>query len=128
MLSHIMIGANDKSAAATFYEAALAPLGYAKAFDTDRYTGLSCGQEHPPVLVGAPFDDQPATCGNGSMLGFRADTRAKVREAYEAGLKAGGKDEGAPGPRPLGPPNTYAAYLRDPTGNKVGFFCMAEGE
>ncbi|MEI9965689.1 MAG: hypothetical protein WDM92_14450 [Caulobacteraceae bacterium] len=62
------------------------------------------------------------------MLGFRAPTRAKVREAYEAGLAAGGKDEGGPGLRPFGPPNTYAAYLRDPCGNKIAIACTEPGE
>ena len=125
MLTHITIGAKDKAKSAAFYEATLAPLGYARAFEHDRFIGFTCGEGQPPVLVGIPFNDAPATGGNGLMIGFRADTRAKVGEAYAAGLKAGGADDGAPGPRPQGPPNTYAAYLRDPTGNKIGIFCMA---
>ncbi len=76
------------------------------------------------MLVGDPFEGE-ASAANGLMLGFRADSRAKVREAYAAGMAAGGKDDGEPGLRPQGPPNTYAAYLRDPTGNKIGIFCMA---
>ena len=125
MLTHITIGAVDKAAGAAFYEAVLGPLGYSRAFDTDRWTGLSCGEGQPPVLVGTPFNDEPASAANGLMVGFSAESRAKVKEAYDAGLKAGGTDDGPPGPRPAGPPNTYAAYLRDPTGNKIGIFCMA---
>ncbi len=124
MLTHITIGAKDKTASAAFYEAVLGPLGYQRAFEMERWVGFSCGEGQPPILVGSPHEGE-ACPANGLMLGFRAETRAKVDEAHAAGLKAGGSDDGAPGPRPQGPPNTYAAYLRDPVGNKIGVFCMA---
>ena len=124
MLTHVTIGAVDKAKGAAFYEAVLGPLGYSKAFDLERWTGFSCGEGQPPVMVGMPFNNEPAAAANGLMIGFSADSRAKVREAYDAGLKAGGSCDGEPGVRPAGPPNTYAAYLRDPTGNKIGLFCM----
>ena len=127
-VSHIMIGSNDPAKSVAFYEAALAPCGYAKAFEMTGRVGFSCGQGQPPLLIGKPADGKPATFGNGMMLGFVAESRARVREAYEAGLKAGGKDEGKPGLRPEGPPNTYAAYLRDPAGNKLGIFCNKPSE
>ena len=123
MLTHITIGAKDKGASAAFYEAVLGPIGYQKAFEMPQWTGFSCGESQPPVLVGTPFEGE-AQAGNGLMIGFRAEDRATVDRAHAAGLSAGGTDEGAPGPRPQGPPNTYAAYLRDPTGNKIGVFCM----
>ncbi len=57
------------------------------------------------------------------MIGFRGQGPDVVQQSHAAGLAAGGQDEGAPGPRPMGPPGTYAAYLRDPSGNKIGIFC-----
>jgi len=127
-ITHIMIGSNDQAKSVAFYEAALAPCGYQKAFEHLGRVGFSAGEGQPPILVGTPHDGKAATCGNGMMIGFAAETRAKVREAYEAGLKAGGKDDGEPGLRPQGPPNTYAAYLRDPCGNKIGIFCNKPSE
>ena len=126
-LTHIMIGAKDKDKSVVFYEAALGPVGYKKTMDMGTRALLSCGDGQPPLLVGKPFEGE-ATFGNGMMLGFAAESRARVRQAYEAGLKAGGKDEGAPGLRPNGPPNTYAAYLRDPTGNKIAILCNKPSE
>jgi catechol 2,3-dioxygenase-like lactoylglutathione lyase family enzyme len=123
-----MIGANDPAKSAAFYEATLAPVGYKKAFEMHGRVGLSCGEGQPPLLIGKPYNGEPASVGNGMMIGFAADSRAKVRDAYAAGLKAGGKDDGAPGLRPQGPPNTYAAYLRDPAGNKIGIFCSKPSE
>ncbi len=124
MITHITIGAKDKASSAAFYEAVLGTIGYKKAMDMERFTGFSAGDGQPIILVGAPHEGE-ATFGNGTMIGFHADSRAKVDHAHAAGLKAGGADEGAPGPRDTGPPNTYAAYLRDPTGNKIGVFCFA---
>jgi catechol 2,3-dioxygenase-like lactoylglutathione lyase family enzyme len=73
--------------------------------------------------VGKPGDGGEATFGNGTMIGFRAADPETVQKAHAAGLAAGGSDEGAPGPRPFGPPGTYAAYLRDPSGNKIAILC-----
>ena len=123
MISHLMLGANDPEASAKFYEAVLAPMGYARAFEFHGRVGFSCGEGNPPLIVGKPGDEGEATFGNGAMIGFRGKDPDAVQAAWNAGLANGGKDEGAPGPRPVGPPGTYAAYLRDPTGNKIGLFC-----
>ena len=128
MLTHLMLGTNDPQASFAFFDAVLGPLGYSRAFEMGERVGWSCGEGQPPLIVGRPGDGGAATFGNGAMIGFRAESRAKVREVYEAGLKAGGKDEGGPGLRPMGPPNTYAAYLRDPCGNKIGVFCNKPSE
>lgn len=124
MITHLMLGANDPDASAKFFEAVLGPLGYTRAFEFNGRVGFSCGEGQPPLIVGKPGDGGEATFGNGAMLGFRATDPENVQDAWNAGLKAGGKDEGAPGPRPNGPPGTYAAYLRDPCGNKIGIFCQ----
>jgi catechol 2,3-dioxygenase-like lactoylglutathione lyase family enzyme len=123
MISHLMLGANDPDASAAFFEAVLAPLGYKRAFEMAGRVGFSCGEGKPPLIVGKPGDGGEATFGNGTMIGFRTTDPETVQKAHAAGLGAGGTDEGAPGPRPMGPPGTYAAYLRDPSGNKIGIFC-----
>ncbi len=102
----------------------LAPIGYTRAFEMGGRVGYSCGEGNPPLIVGKPGDGGEATCGNGTMIGFRGSDPETVQAAWNAGLASGGKDEGAPGPRPFGPPGTYAAYLRDPSGNKIGLFCQ----
>ena len=127
MLTHITIGAKDTDKSAAFYEAVLGQVGYARGPQHGNWVIFSCGEGQPPVLVGAPFEGE-ARAANGLMLGFRGENPAQVDAAHAAGVKAGGTDEGAPGPRPAGPPGTYAAYLRDPTGNKIGIFCMKPGE
>jgi len=44
------------------------------------------------------------------------------RAAYAAALAAGGKDNGAPGPRDFAP-NYYAAFVIDPDGNNIEAAC-----
>ena len=123
MLTHIIIGAVDTDKSGDFYEAVLTPLGYTRGA-MGKWAGFNCGEGNPPVMVGAPFEGE-ARPANGVMIGFRGDSPATVDAAHAAGLKAGGTDDGAPGPRTAGPPGTYAAYLRDPTGNKIGIFTFA---
>ncbi len=49
---------------------------------------------------------------------FRAPSTEVVRAFHRAGMAAGGEDEGAPGFRDYHP-GYYAAFLRDPEGNKL---------
>ena len=128
MITHLMFGTNDSKASGAFFDAVLGALGYSRFFEMGDRIGWSCGEGQPPLIIGPPQNGDAACHGNGTMIGFRAETRAKVREAYEAGMKAGGKDEGGPGLREFGPPNTYAAYLRDPCGNKISVICNQPSE
>ena len=78
-------------------------------------------------LVTARGNRREAHFANGGTLGFAATTRAQVRAFHEAGLANGGTDEGAAGPRAF-TPTAYAAYVRDPAGNKLCAYCFADGE
>jgi len=51
-------------------------------------------------------------------LAFQAADREMVRRFYEAGLAAGGRDNGGPGERDYHP-GYYAAFLWDPDGNNI---------
>jgi catechol 2,3-dioxygenase-like lactoylglutathione lyase family enzyme len=54
---------------------------------------------------------------------FKAPDRAAVDAFWRAGLDAGGTDDGGPGLRPHYHPHYYAAFLRDPAGNRVEAVC-----
>ncbi|MFN3970826.1 MAG: hypothetical protein ACK4L4_05550 [Gemmobacter sp.] len=71
------------------------------------------------LWVTRPFDGGPARAGNGAMVAFAAPGRAAVEAFHAAALAQGGADEGAPGLRPQYGAGFYAAYVRDPDGNKV---------
>jgi catechol 2,3-dioxygenase-like lactoylglutathione lyase family enzyme len=65
-----------------------------------------------------PFDGRPATVGNGSHVAFRGGRRSVVDAAYRVGLANGGKGDGEPAVKEYDP-HYYAAFLRDPEGNKI---------
>lgn len=76
------------------------------------------GKESFEFLILTPSNGEPASSANGATVGFAAASRDAVHKFHEAGLANGGIDEGKPGPRSFAP-NAYAAYLRDPDGNKI---------
>lgn len=126
MISHVFLGTNDFERALAFYQPLLAVLGLQQRFiDRERpFAGWQQpGVERPLLLVGRPYDLQPALAGNGGMLGLLAATRAQVDEAHALALRLGGRSEGPPGLRPHYHPNYYGAYFRDPDGNKLSVTC-----
>lgn len=126
-ISHITFGTNDKARSARFYDAVLGAIGFSRlpkppemplAYERDG--------RMPTIYIYNPADGRPATWGNGTHVAFVADTRQQVRDFHERALELGGMDEGSPGPRPNYGPNYYAAYVRDPDGNKLQAVCYAE--
>lgn len=126
MFSHITVGSNNVSKAVEFYENVLSPLGYQKTVEDLEvgYCGFRKGEESSGAFwVVKPYNNEPATFGNGVTIGFLAENRETVDAFYTAAMKAGGTDEGAPGLRPHYHPDCYACYVRDPEGNKLCCIC-----
>jgi catechol 2,3-dioxygenase-like lactoylglutathione lyase family enzyme len=126
MFSYVSLGTQDLPRSIRFYDAVLATLGHRRIdeYDADG-TSAAWGLDDPgPHLwVTLPFDGQPATVGNGTMVSFLSDSRANVDAFHAAALAHGGSDEGAPGLRAQYGTDFYAAYVRDPDGNKLNAVC-----
>jgi catechol 2,3-dioxygenase-like lactoylglutathione lyase family enzyme len=132
MLSYVSLGTNDLKRATAFYDATLGALGLSRCItgdpDWDRIasgwgTYEEGGARENALWVGTPFDGQPATAGNGTMVALKAASWKAVDDFHAAALAYGGKSEGAPGLRPHYNPDFYAAYVRDPDGNKLAAVC-----
>lgn len=116
---YLTLGTNDLARAARFYDAALAPLGLVRRAIEETEVGYGLPSDRRARLwVTLPFDGKPATVGNGSMPALVAPSQDAVRAFHAAALDHGGRDEGTPGLRPYGTA-FYAAYVRDPDGNKL---------
>ncbi len=124
IFTHTTLGSNDRAKSAAFYTKTLAPLGIKHLGELGDAATLY-GADGPEFIVFTPADGQPANCGNGITISFAASSREAVRQFHAAGLANGGSDEGAPGPRAF-TPTAYAAYLRDPDGNKICSYCFAD--
>ena len=73
------------------------------------------------IALCQPYDEQPATSGNGTMFGIPAPSHELVGAVHAAAIAAGGVCEGEPGART---DTFYGAYFRDPDGNKICVFKM----
>jgi catechol 2,3-dioxygenase-like lactoylglutathione lyase family enzyme len=132
MFTYICLGTNDLERAVQFYDAALAPLGLARC-DTsgeagwDGWAGWGTyrngGADEIALWLCVPFDGQPAAVGNGTMVAFAAPSWAAVEDFHAAALANGGASEGAAGLRLHYGADFYAAYVRDPDGNKIAAVC-----
>jgi catechol 2,3-dioxygenase-like lactoylglutathione lyase family enzyme len=119
MYDHIGMKVKDLDAALRFYRAALEPLGHALASQDESGAGLG-----PPALWLYLTRD---ASGSAVHVAFSASDRKAVDRFHAAGLKAGGRDHGKPGPRTEYSPTYYAAFLLDPDGNNVEAVCMSAG-
>lgn len=109
------VGSNDLELSLKFYGELLGSLGM-KRLAANPTGGAFFG--HPDTGVFAvvtPFDEQPATVGNGAMTGFALPSNDAVDRLYKDALALGATDEGLPGYRG----SAYFAYFRDPEGNKL---------
>jgi catechol 2,3-dioxygenase-like lactoylglutathione lyase family enzyme len=132
MLTYVYFGTNDLERATRFYDATLTLLGMQRCVTRDpAWDRISAGwgtyeddgARELAFWIGKPFDERPATTGNGNMVAFRARSWKEVDDFHAAALAHGGSSEGAPGLRPQYNPDFYAAYVRDPDGNKVAAVC-----
>ena len=119
MYDHIGLKVTDMKVAVRFYSAALAPLGLVKDSEGDGYAGFG-----PKGSPGLWLHANQRKTGPGAHVAFKAQDRAAVDRFHEAGLKAGGKDNGKPGLRTDYSPNYYGAFLIDPDGNNVEAVCL----
>ena len=121
MIGYVTLGTNDLPRATAFYDALLGELGIKRIMDFGRGYAWGTGMDKPALGIMTPFDQQPASVGNGVMVALVVDSKAKVDAVHRKALELGGKDEGAAGPRGEG---FYAGYFRDLDGNKLNAVFM----
>jgi hypothetical protein len=115
-VTYATVGSNRLEDAKAFYDALLRPFGITPLFEHPSGGRVYGAGGQITFGVVAPFDGQPATVGNGTMISFSFDTREEV-DAFHAGVLAlGGACEGPPG---LRAPSLYFTYVRDLDGNKL---------
>ena len=122
MIGYVTLGTNNLQRAAKFYDLLAEEMGTSRMMEMESFIAWGTPGGGAGIGLTKPFDGKPATVGNGVMAAFAAKDKAQVKRIYDIALANGGKDEGAPGPR--GDGQFYAAYFRDPDGNKLNAFVM----
>jgi catechol 2,3-dioxygenase-like lactoylglutathione lyase family enzyme len=123
MFDHMGLGTTDFQRSTAFYDAALAPLGIHQRYVAPKeFTGgvdvVGYGAQRPMFWVAG----QNPTQGK-LHIAFAATTRAQVDAFYDAALKSGGRDNGAPGLRPHYDKDYYGAFVLDPDGFNIEAVC-----
>ena len=123
MIGYLMLGTNDLEKSLRFYDSLLSELGAKPAFNTENLVAWSFGEGKTMLTITKPFDQNPATVGNGVMVALSVKSSEIVDRLHAKALELGGENEGSPGPRG---DNFYAGYFRDLDGNKLNFFCYQQ--
>jgi len=120
MIGYVTVGTNDFARAAKFYDELFTEIEGKRMMEMDRFIAWSNGPG-AAFSITKPFDEKPATVGNGVMVALAMDSKEKVDAMWAKAIALGATDEGKPGPRG---DNFYAGYFRDLDGNKLNAFFM----
>jgi predicted lactoylglutathione lyase len=112
-MNYFVVGTNDMTASTRFYDALFEQSGLNRVTASDRMT-YWLGEDFA-FAAAIPFDGQPATNGNGTMVGFSVGSIEEVERLHRLAIDLGGICEGAPSQR--GP--RFSAYVRDLDSNKL---------
>lgn len=132
MFTYVCLGTNDGARAARFYDAVLGTLGHRRCevspeWQAQGWHGWGTYERNGACELALwlcpPFDGRAASAGSGTMIAFSASSWKQVEAFHAAALAHGGTSEGAPGLRLQYDPDFYAAYVRDPDGNKLAAVC-----
>jgi catechol 2,3-dioxygenase-like lactoylglutathione lyase family enzyme len=114
VIDHLGLEVSDLQRSAAFYDAIFFPLGIRRIVESER--AVAWGVNDARFWIAARDRAPQAAFGH---VAFEASGKAAVDAAYAAGIGAGGRSDGPPGPRRQYGPRYYAAYLLDPDGLRV---------
>lgn len=116
MIGYVTLGTNDLDKARTYYDALLGELGAKRLMELEEngFTLYGIDMATPAIAITKPDKGQAGEHGNGNMIALQMQERGQGDRLYEKALEMGGSDEG--------PMAFYAAYFRDPDGNKLCAF------
>lgn len=120
MIVHIAFEVSNLARSARFYDAIFFSLGARRLFETEG--AIAYGRDDEQFWIVARGRSPAPGYGH---VALAAAGRAAVNAAHASGLANGGRDHGAPGPRPQYGATYYAGYLLDPDGLRVELVARA---
>ena len=117
MIDHVSIAVRDLDACGRFYENVFGAIGYSKLVTRPGTIGF--GKKYPEFWLNERRAMTPVDPDSGTHICIRAPSAEVVQAFHAAALKCGGASDGAPGPRSGEVAGYYAAFIRDPEGNKI---------
>jgi catechol 2,3-dioxygenase-like lactoylglutathione lyase family enzyme len=126
VIDHVSVAVTDLAAATRFYELLLATIGIGKLEARPATVGF--GKSYPEFWINLRAGLAPLPQGSGAHVSFRAQSTGLVDAFHAAALAAGGSSDGAPGLRPAHGDGYYAAFVRDPDGNRIEAVTFVRGK
>lgn len=117
MIDHVSLGVSDLQRSTAFYEAVLGAIGLVCL--VRRETTVGFGKRYPELWLNHRAGMPPVADASGTHVCLRARSEEMVRAFHAAAMVHGGRDDGAPGPRVAAMTGYYAAFVRDPDGNRL---------
>ena len=117
MIDHVSVAVRDLAAATKFYDAVLNTLGYQR-LDTRPHT-VGWGKKYSDFWINLRPNMTAVPPDSGVHICLRATSKEAVNAFHAAALANNGSSDGAPGPRKNDDPRYYAAFIRDPDGNRI---------
>ena len=117
MLHHVSLGTTVLDLARAFYDPVMREIGLQRTLNVEDAVGYGAGIT--VFSLNLPADGAPASPGNGVHIAFEVEKRAAVDAFFCVAVANGGSGDGEPGLRPEYDANYYAAFVRDPDGNKI---------
>jgi catechol 2,3-dioxygenase-like lactoylglutathione lyase family enzyme len=116
IIDHLTIGVSDLERSRRFYAQALAPLGFEDLGPSgDAHRGISFGtKDEDDFAISEEYEQ-----GGQLHIAFAADSTDQVDAFHTVAIAAGGRDNGAPGPRPEYSDGYYGAFVLDPDGHNI---------
>lgn len=116
MIDHVSIAVRDLSRSMAFYDRVLAVLGMTRL--ETRAATAGYGKKYPEFWINLRAGITPLP-DSGNHVCIRARSADIVDAFHAAALAHGGGSDGAPGLRPQHGDGYYAAFIRDPDGNRI---------
>jgi catechol 2,3-dioxygenase-like lactoylglutathione lyase family enzyme len=117
MIDHVSVAVRDLAKAMAFYDALLATLGMTRLETRPATAGY--GKTYAEFWINHRSDMTQLAPGSGAHVCLRARSSEVVDAFHAAALAKGGSSDGAPGLRPHYGDGYYAAFIRDPDGNRI---------
>ncbi len=121
MIDHVSMGVNDLNAAGEFYDHVLSAIGIYRKHEIPGQA-IAYGDDYE-FWINTPLDNADATPGNGVHTAFRAVSTGQVDRFWQAAIRNGAEPDGEPGYRTEYGKGYYAAFIKDPDGNKIEVVC-----
>jgi catechol 2,3-dioxygenase-like lactoylglutathione lyase family enzyme len=122
MHGYVTLGTRNLPRAAKFYDRLARELGAGRSMETEDFVAWGVPGGPPGIGVAVPGEDGYSACETG-VVALQAEDPDQVKRLFEIALSQGALAEEAPGDRGGG---FYAAYFRDPDGNRLNAFCVTE--